>query len=155
MSRSSWIHPTGRDARNSGAFDWFSAAVVVGLLAMAVAAVHGIVWLAYRLRARHRMRRATKPPICKPPAFYRKLEALLARMHLRRGRGQTSRELAAAAAGRLSGRGHGSDVTEIPADIVNAYYRVRFGGAALDKSELVAIEQALVHLTPAASEKGS
>jgi transglutaminase-like putative cysteine protease len=155
MARSSWVHDNGRDARESGAFDWFSGAVVVGLIALAIGVLHGALWLAYRWRRNGRQQKLEQKRSTRPPAFYLKLESLLARMQLRRSRGQTSRELADAAAGRLVERGHGGELAHIPADVVNAYYRVRFGGAALDKNELVAIEQALAQLAPATSEKAS
>jgi transglutaminase-like putative cysteine protease len=83
------------------------------------------------------------------PPFYRRLESLLARAALRRAAGQTARELASAAASRLQQSGAVEATTQLPGEIVAAYYRVRFGGAALDKNELAAIEQALVELTPA------
>jgi hypothetical protein len=83
------------------------------------------------------------------PPFYRRLESLLARAALRRAAGQTARELASAAASRLRQSGAVEATTQLPGEIVAAYYLVRFGGAALDKNELAAIEQALVELTPA------
>jgi hypothetical protein len=87
-----------------------------------------------------------------PPAFYRRLEQLLAQLPLRRRAGQTPRELALAAQQRLSGAGTPSPVTQIPAEIVTEYYRVRFGAARLDKSQTAAIEHALHTLAPAVSQ---
>jgi transglutaminase-like putative cysteine protease len=83
------------------------------------------------------------------PPFYRRLESLLTRISLRRVSGQTARELASVAASRLEQSGAAEAIAELPAEIIAAYYRVRFGGAALDKNEQAAIEQALVQLTSA------
>jgi protein-glutamine gamma-glutamyltransferase len=95
-------------------------------------------------RAEHAKQRA--------PAFYIRLEKLLARLPLRRSRGQTPRELATAAERRLSKGAVRLDVAHAPAAIVDAYYRVRFGGDRLDKNETEQIEQALASLIPAVSQ---
>jgi hypothetical protein len=76
----------------------------------------------------------------------------LARLPLRRARGQTPRELATAAERRLSNGAVRLDVAHAPAAIVDAYYRVRFGGDRLDKNETEQIEQALASLIPAVSQ---
>lgn len=84
-------------------------------------------------------------------AFYWRLERLLARLPLRRTAGQTPQELAAAAEQQLS-IGGDTPVAHLPAEIVAAYYRVRFGAARLDKTQTAAIEHALDRLTPAVSQ---
>jgi hypothetical protein len=79
------------------------------------------------------------------PAFYRRFERLLSRLGLRRNQGQTANELASAAARRLAA-GNGHAAAGLPAEVVAAYYRVRFGGQRLDKTEAEAIEQSLAVL---------
>jgi protein-glutamine gamma-glutamyltransferase len=83
------------------------------------------------------------------PAFYRRLERLLAGIPLLRPDGQTPQELAAAAQARLIAVEGAALTARVPAEVVSAYYRVRFGGARLDKNEMQAIEQALASLAPA------
>jgi hypothetical protein len=100
----------------------------------------------WRIRRAGASRRSTAR---RPPRFYVRLQSLLGRLDLRRAAGQTARELAAAAATRLDGQQPQDRASELPAQIVAAYYRVRFGGAALDSQEQAAIEQALDELTPA------
>jgi hypothetical protein len=142
-----------RGAPKSSAFDWQSGALVIGLVIMGIFAVQGIyllVWLLRRWRpADARALRARRPAT---PAFYRRLESLLAQLPLHRAPGQTARELAAAAANRLNLRGPHEEEAQLPAEIVAAYYRVRFGGAALDSYEQAAIEHALAELTPAVQQ---
>jgi len=55
----------------------------------------------------------------------------------------TPREMAAAAGGRIAALAGGAEVASLPANLVDAYYRVRFGNGRLDKVESEAIEQAL------------
>ena len=75
--------------------------------------------------------------------FYRRFEALLARRGLVRGHGQTPREFAAAAA-VLS---KGSEKTPDPFSVVvEAFYRVRFGGLPLDNPQREAVEHELAEL---------
>jgi hypothetical protein len=89
-----------------------------------------------------------RPTRTQAPEFYLKLERLLTHLPLKRGLGQTPRELAAAAGERLVRSGKPA-AAELPPEIVETYYRVRFGGAALDKVETEAIEHSLQELVPA------
>jgi len=73
-------------------------------------------------------------------------------MRLSRRAGQTASELAEAAESRLVAGPAGREVAELPEEIVRAYYRVRFGGDALDNSETAEIEHALAALVPAVSQ---
>jgi len=83
------------------------------------------------------------------PAFYQRLERLLARLPLVRKEGQTANELATVAQARLMEAEGAVLAARVPSEVVAAYYRVRFGGHRLDKSETEAIEQALAALAPA------
>ena len=79
--------------------------------------------------------------------FYRRFEALLARQGLVRAAGQTPREFARAAAERIvaahrpAGPGRPSR-----ARVVDAFYRVRFGGLPLDNPQREAVEHGLAEL---------
>ena len=142
-----------RDRSGQRAFDW-TGIWLVGIVMALLLGAHVFLAIARRgwwlMRwARQARVRATNTP----PQFYRRLESLLARMRLRRASGQTPRELADAAAQRLNnGNGNSGDASRLPAEIVEAYYRVRFGGDALDKSEIETVERALAQLAPAVSQ---
>ena len=60
--------------------------------------------------------------------FYRRLTQVLAQIDLERMPNETQGEFARRAQKVLSARGSGSDsVSDIPGDVVNAFYQIRFG----------------------------
>jgi hypothetical protein len=71
--------------------------------------------------------------------FYRRFEKLLARRRFRRHPAQTQREFASEVARRAG-------AAPLLNRIVEAYYRVRFGGRPLDSHEAAAIEKTLEEL---------
>lgn len=81
--------------------------------------------------------------------FYRRLERLLARERFVRQRTQTQREFAQAAARWLEKRRLAPETARLPIDIVEAFYRVRFGRRDLDKQQSKAVEHALDQLQAA------
>jgi hypothetical protein len=85
--------------------------------------------------------------------FYRRLEALLTRCGLVRGPSQTQREFAVWAGRELAQRTGDHGLALLPVQVAEAFYRVRFGGAALDKPQGEAVEQALGRLEQAARGK--
>jgi hypothetical protein len=103
-------------------------------------------WKRRIARYRGQEQRRTAPPTVD---FYDRLEVLLAKEGLRRENHQTQRELAACAGGQLADSPALRGVSPLPRRIVDAFYRVRFGGRALDNSEAQAVEQALVDLQSA------
>jgi transglutaminase-like putative cysteine protease len=150
-----WV---GVDPRSAGlgrgseaqVFDWRSGALLTAVLVGLVLIGNGIFWLWRRWTSRWNGsfgEPQSRRPVA--PAFYRRLEALLAKLPLRRATGETARELADAAAIRLREGALHTQAAELPREIVEAYYRVRFGGTALDSHEQAAIEHALAALTPA------
>jgi transglutaminase-like putative cysteine protease len=143
-----------RDA-TSRVFDWRFAVVVAGAILMFGMAVHSIFLLYQSLVAWASPERIAPTVVRRAPRFYRRLQSLLGRMHVRRAAGQTARELASDARARLGRIDPGGRAAELPAEIVTAYYRVRFGGAALDSHEEAAIEQALAQLAPAVKQARS
>lgn len=81
--------------------------------------------------------------------FYHQLEALLAPRGLVRAPQQTQREFALAAGGTLADEPETQAVASLPLRIADAFYRVRFGRADLDKQETEAVEHALSELRAA------
>ncbi len=72
---------------------------------------------------------------CPGTLFYRRLTQVLAQIDLERLPNETQSEFARRAQKILSARRSGSDsVSEIPGDVVNAFYRIRFGHLALNPS---------------------
>ncbi len=78
-------------------------------------------------------------------AFYVRLERLLRRWGIRRDPNQTQREFAAVAAAQLSRRQLDTP-GDLPEEIVQAFYRVRFGHVSLSTSQHAHIEELLEHL---------
>ena len=78
--------------------------------------------------------------------FYRRFEGLLARQGLVRAAGQTPRELARLAAERIVTDTGRQDLAAVPGRIVDAFYRVRFGGLPLDNPRREAVEHGLAEL---------
>ena len=79
-------------------------------------------------------------------AFYRRLEALLARRGLRRSTAQTQHEFAAHAGARIAQMADQPDLALLPLTVVEAFYHVRFGRLPLDNATAQAVEQALDEL---------
>ncbi len=129
------------------AFDW----EVVLALAILIA----LIYATYRIgrmtarwigpRKRRRASSATRRRI-NPVEFYRRLETLLARHGLRRGKAQTQLEFAQAAGHKLQAK-FGLGAACLPRQLVESFYRIRFGGQALDSAESQAVEQVLDELT--------
>lgn len=132
--------------------------VILGLAAVVVLVVlvvafqvsrillHGRLWRSARRSDRAARRTRTKVD------FYRRLEAVLARFGVTRSASQTQREFARQAAVRIASTGHGQ-LADLPGEVVEAFYRVRFGGTPLDVPQAEEVEQALRQLKQAASRK--
>ncbi len=88
-------------------------------------------------------RSGQEPPL---PEIYRRLEAVLARQGLVRQPSQTAYEFAVVAGGQLAERGEYRRLAALPRRVVEAFYRIRFGGHTLDNPEVEAVEQALAEL---------
>jgi hypothetical protein len=148
---------SGPPGRRGGprAFESGLAVLVAGGLLLLFGLVQAVRIAGRRIGRWWTSRSRREAVIGRAPAFYLRLERLLARLALRRRPGQTARELAGAAHERLSAKPQTQPTAQIPADVVDAYYRVRFGAARLDKSQTAAIEQALDTLAPAVSRAGS
>lgn len=115
-----------------------SAALVLlyQLLAFAVRSLRR--WWQARVSASHAPQR-------KVVEFYQRLESLLAQLEIRRQPQQTQREFAAVASQQLALRS-ADGVATLPGEVVDAFYRVRFGETALDEPTASGIEQALARL---------
>ena len=121
----------------------------VGLPLVLAAALAG--WLGRRplaactgaLAAPGRAQRWRGPPGRPRVEFYRRFEFLLARKGLVRAAGQTPREFALGAADRIAGQGGREQLAAAAGRIVDAFYRVRFGGLPLDNPQREAVEHGL------------
>ena len=79
--------------------------------------------------------------------FYRRLTELLARVELERTPFETQSEFAARAARFLTGQGQTTQsVAEIPSEVVDAFYRVRFGQLELEPATLEELDTRLDEL---------
>lgn len=146
--RLGWEFSLGGPPREGGrrAFEGALALVVTTGLLLVLGSVQ-VARLVWQRWADWRSRPgASRSPVSRAPAFYRRLERLLARRALVRHSGQTPRELAEAAQQLLEDSPEGRSLAAVPPWIVACYYQVRFGAARLDNSQGEAIEQALSDL---------
>lgn len=104
----------------------------------------------WRWRASTAASTAARSPARPTVLFYRRLESALSRLGLTRGLGQTPRELARQAAGRLAALlPQTAAAARLPSLIVEAFYRARFGSAELPEASLRTVEAQLVQLEQA------
>lgn len=85
--------------------------------------------------------------------FYRRLEVALARFGLVRSPSQTQREFAREAGRKIAESTGQSHLAGLPGQVVEAFYRVRFGSTPLDSPQADAVEQALRQLKQAAAAR--
>ena len=78
--------------------------------------------------------------------FYRRMETALARRGLVRSATQTQYEFAKEAGAALAQSTGRAETAQLPVRVAEAFYRVRFGEATLDKQQTEEVEQALVEL---------
>ncbi len=78
--------------------------------------------------------------------FYRRFEKLLGRLGIARQRSQTQREFAVQAARRLANDSHAPSIDNLTDQIIDAFYRVRFGRVTLAEHETKAIDTSLSRL---------
>jgi transglutaminase-like putative cysteine protease len=105
-----------------------------------------LIWLAAAIYRRGK-RRAQRSIERRPVEFYERFERILARHGLRRRRQQTPLELALAAGAEMVAVATMRPDATIPRRIVEAYYRVRFGGHALDAHAAQVVEEQLARLS--------
>lgn len=124
---------------------------VVFAAALIVTAAAGLTFVG-RLRRRRRPtssvvveRRRAAPAV----DFYVRLEQVLAAYQLRRTPEQTQREFVQAACGELAESPTTRGVAALPRRIVEAFYRVRFGGRSLEAGERDEVERDLSALASA------
>jgi hypothetical protein len=127
---------------------WLVLVAVGVVLAMLVLAA---AWLLARLARRFRGRRGAGRFVQSrgrriEVGFYRRFEAILARQGLVRAAAQTQREFAAVAGRLLAARTGEDRLAALPTVVTEAFYRVRFGRAPLDKIQAQAVEHALVEI---------
>ncbi len=110
-------------------------------------------WISPRLARWLDLRPQDDSPNKRHVAFYERLVGLLEGIGLNRPATQTPREFAAACGGELLDALGDQPAAEVPAQVVELFYRVRFGGAALDNAETKMIEDALDRLEAAVAAK--
>ena len=133
----------------SGIMGWLFGVVV--LMAIVIVPVMAGWWLAAppgrlwrRFSGSGRPRQAgTRSSI----EFYHRFEQIVARFGLQRGAGQTPREFAHAAGARLAAVSGRHELHTRAMQVVEAFYRVRFGRHVLDASAAQTVQQALEELT--------
>ncbi|OHB79112.1 MAG: hypothetical protein A2V98_04920 [Planctomycetes bacterium RBG_16_64_12] len=85
--------------------------------------------------------------------FYRRLEQTLARLGLARAPSETQREFARQAGMKIAASTGEYGLADLPGHVVEAFYRVRFGGATLEYPQAEAVEHALKQLKQAVGSR--
>jgi hypothetical protein len=132
-----FVQPGGKASR---IFEGTTAVAVVLALLLFAASIYG-VRVAWAALCRPGPKRGKRADVA--PAFYLRLERLLGRLSIERKPGETPREMAGGARNRIAALADESAVAALPGEVVDAYYRLRFGKGRLDKVESEGIEQAL------------
>jgi hypothetical protein len=128
-------------------------AIAVGLVLLIVAVqLTRVLVRKWWLRLAGRMGR-TRRRAGSNVEFYRRLEAVLNRFGLTRRTSQTQREFARQAGRKIAESTGRRRLAGLPGQVAEAFYRVRFGGTALDSPQEKAVEQALRELRQAAGGK--
>jgi transglutaminase-like putative cysteine protease len=136
-------------------FSWRGGLVAIGFSLFMVGMYFGLRSVARAMLRRGWLGQGSRdgpPPVLE---MYRRLEAALGRLGLSRRPAQTAHEFALAAGGELAERMDYRRVAHLPRRIVESFYRVRFGGCALDNDESMAVEHALAELERATAQAAS
>jgi len=143
------LFPWARNQSIEGPVGW-SHVVLAGFLWFVLLfgcfIVGRVAWrnrVAWRAR---RVQRRNAREFDREVAFYHRFERLLARHRLARPAGQTPYEFAARVERYLAQTLQSSDAAGLPALIVEAFYRVRFGSRPLDNEESAQVERAITRL---------
>jgi hypothetical protein len=131
--------------------NWFSwqGALAGSALCLVLVGVYRLLrWLVLRPLWRHVVEPTARAVLARSPAheFHRRLEKALGQLGLLRSPGQTALEFAVLADAHLRESAATERFAPLPRQVVEALYRVRFGGRSLDVAETEAVEQALDEL---------
>ena len=141
-----------------GIMGWLFAVFVLLVAAVVLATlgwwlVRGLRWLWRRFaRGRRRQAGASRGSLGRAIEFYHRFEQIFARSGMHRAAGQTPCEFAHAAGTRLAAASGRGELYTRAMQVVEAFYRVRFGRRELDPAAARTVERALEELT-AGSEK--
>jgi transglutaminase-like putative cysteine protease len=127
-------------------FNWRGFVVTTGFLWACVGAVRLAQWFSDWLGRRRQAAAQERAHAQAEVEFYRRLEQVLARLRLGRKRGQTPREFAVEAGGRLADQPERQPLAALPRRIVEAFYRVRYGGQTLSSQDMALVDTALAEL---------
>jgi hypothetical protein len=130
------------DWRRAGWWNW-RGGVVAAVVTACVYLLHSMIqWIRARWSAR-RSKRKQNRRVMQTVEFYRRLEQLLAKIGCERRASQTQREFAIEAGQSLAGAAPAANERNLPARIVEYFYRVRFGQQQLAPAELREVEEFL------------
>jgi len=152
-----WAEDLGIDREGLLSGRWFNwrAGLAASLAVLfLVLLVRGMIRLVRWTRRRFTGGRATAQRRERPIIdFYRDLEALLEKAGFERPPGQTQREFAVSVAGQLAESPASQPVSGLPRQIVEMFYRVRFGGKTLDPRQQESVQSALAELRQSLAEE--
>lgn len=155
-NRATWLGwiKAAKDGLTSPRSAGIGGVIAVGGLTLLGAALSAAAVIAIRRRRRKGAQAPTtatrgRRPAPAPIDFYVRLEQVLAGQQLKRTPEQTQREFVQSVCGELAETPATRGVSNLPRRIVDAFYRVRFGGRALEAEELREVDAALTALATA------
>jgi hypothetical protein len=143
---SSWLYGPQEflaDWRRAGWWNWRGGVVAAVASALIYFLYSTIQWIRARWSARIHSKRRHVRRALQTVEFYRRLEQLLARIGCERRPSQTQREFAVEAGHSLADASPAANAVDIPARIVDYFYRVRFGQQPLAPVEQREVEDFL------------
>jgi transglutaminase-like putative cysteine protease len=149
-----WLSPAYWGLTNGGWFSWRGAIAAMVVMLAVVGAVYAVRWTILLLRRWSVRGLPSDDHGGADVAFYRRLERLLAQRDLLRAPSQTQREFALAVGGQLAESAQTKRAAPVARQLVELFYRVRFGRRTLDSDEAAAVEQALSELADALTLAG-
>lgn len=132
-------------------FDWRTGLLVVGTIFLLIT-ISQVGMFVSKFVATTRSKKIATRKSADVPQFYRRLEAVLATIGFRRAPAETPHEMATSAGSSFAKVPSGVSIASLPDDVVQLYYRVRFGGIPLSPDEQKRADEAIQTLIAALKE---
>ncbi len=140
------VGAVGHDSQNSGKFYWQIGLLVSLCILILVGLVQAIGGISGKLIQSFRTWRAKRTYKVSVVEFYARFELITARYGRRRRLGETPLEFSRSVETWLKTSPETSQVALFPGRIVEAYYRVFFGGISLGTEQIILLQRQIVQL---------
>lgn len=134
------------------AMAWFVTAMLIIIIVGLGSIVQMVRFLQQRRNLRREFRRSSLLAYAHTP-FYLRFERVLRERGWERGIEQTPREFAERAVGEMAQLGLDAEIQHVPTQVVEAYYRVRFGHQVLTDIEKDRLSRSVIELGKTLADK--